>query len=230
MVMTYMLGLIAARTFKSEEIITIYTCIDIGAIAGETDEYTGYYTMESMERRTKGNTGRHVMGIDGRLIDGYMGFAGAQYINSAYRAPPGWCHNARMRDGGTIAVLKGKTIRAGDEILMSYHAGYWARWGQSLHKDNDDVHAAARLDVGAPAVADDAVRESAMVADDDVEMEDATPSGTVLPGSSGRHAELSSECRLVAPVANRRDKRKRNIDQVPSARRINSQKFQWTDV
>ena len=79
------LGLIAARTFKSEEIITVYTGTDIGALDGELDEYKGYHTMDDLERRKKGNTGRHVMAIDGRLVDGYEGYTGAQYINTAYR-------------------------------------------------------------------------------------------------------------------------------------------------
>ena len=85
-----MLGLIAARTFRSEELITVYTGVDIGATSGDLDGYRGYYAIERMEQRKKGNTGRHVMDIDGRLVDGYEGWTGAQYANTAYRAPKGW--------------------------------------------------------------------------------------------------------------------------------------------
>ena len=127
-----MLGLIAARAFRSEEIITIYAGIPIGEVHGVVDGYRGYHAMEQMERRGRGNTGRHVMAIDGRLIDGYEGFTGAQYANAAYRAPKGISNNARMKAGGTLAVMKGKTIHPGDEILYAYHHSYWQRWAPSL--------------------------------------------------------------------------------------------------
>ena len=91
--------------------------------------------MESLEQRRKGNTGRHVMAIDGRLIDGYEGWSGAQYGNTAYRAPSGWRNKARMRDGGTIAVRKGCTVLKGEEILFAYHAEYWARWAPMLEEE-----------------------------------------------------------------------------------------------
>ena len=67
--------------------------------------------MEHLARRPKGNTGRHIMEVDGRLVDGYEGYTGAQYANTAYRAPRGWRNNARIRDGGTVSVLRGSIIK-----------------------------------------------------------------------------------------------------------------------
>ena len=69
------------------------------------------------------------MAIDGRLVDGAEGYTGAQYINSAYRVPARvGVNKAEMKDGGTIRVMKGKVIHAGEEVLMAYHGDYWRRW------------------------------------------------------------------------------------------------------
>ena len=73
------------------------------------------------------------MCIGGRLIDGVRGYTGAQYINSAYRVP-GWCNKAEMLDGGTIRVMSGRVINAGEEVLMAYHAAYWERWAPRTRK------------------------------------------------------------------------------------------------
>ena len=67
------------------------------------------------------------------LIDGLHGYTCAQYINSAYRVK-GCSNNAEMLDGGTVRVMKGKVIHAGEEILMAYNAGYWSRWAPWARK------------------------------------------------------------------------------------------------
>ena len=59
----------AAHRFESADPLTVYVGRDIGAADGAIDDYyKGYKEMERMEREFDG--GRHVMGIDGRLIDG----------------------------------------------------------------------------------------------------------------------------------------------------------------
>ena len=117
----------------------MYVGDDIGAEEGELDDYKGYREMERMEAV---GGGRHVMGIGGRLIDGLQGYTWAQYINSAYRAQ-GWCNKAEMLDGGTIRVMSGRVIHAGEEILMAYHTEYWERWAPRERKRGRSAMAAA---------------------------------------------------------------------------------------
>ena len=81
-----MYGLYAACRFESTDPMTVYVGEDIGAEDGELDDYKGYREMERMERD---GGGRHVMAVDGRLIDGATGFSCAQYINAAYRVKDG---------------------------------------------------------------------------------------------------------------------------------------------
>ena len=105
-------------------------------MAHETrDNYKGYKYIHDLDEEAKvrvqqgeppGNGGRHVMEIDKQLVDGYHGYTCAQYINAAYQVPEevrqkglGRYNNAEMRDGGTIAVMKGKIIWEGEEILMA---------------------------------------------------------------------------------------------------------------
>ena len=87
----HMYGLYAAHRFESMDPLTVYVGVDIGAVDGAVDDYQGYRAMERMARDFDG--GRHVMQIDGRLVDGVGGYACAQYINSAYRMT-GWCNKA----------------------------------------------------------------------------------------------------------------------------------------
>ena len=62
-------------------------------------------------------------------MDGADGYTGAQYINAAYHIPAVvGVNKAEMKAGGTIRVVKRKTIKKGDEILMAYHSEYWNRW------------------------------------------------------------------------------------------------------
>ena len=145
-----MLGLIAARTYHANEIITVYTGDDIGAVEGALDAYKGYHRIEAMARGDGMNKGRHVMEVlkyiteddenkgEGprrmwrRLIDGYNGYTHAQYMNAAYKAPKGYYDKARLCEGGTIRVKKGCVIHEGEEVLFMYGKAYWDRWG------NDD--------------------------------------------------------------------------------------------
>ena len=140
-----MLGVIAARTYRSGEIITVYTGEDIGAADGRLDAYKGYNTIAALDKGGTGNRGRHVLAILmrvndtarhmwRRLIDGYSGFTCAQHINAAYNAPKGWHNKARLCAGGTLKVMEGCVIREGEEILYAYGKDYWDRWG-----DNDDL-------------------------------------------------------------------------------------------
>ena len=142
-----MMGLVAARTYRADEIITVYTGDDIGAAEGVLDAHQGYHRIAALERGDTLNKGRHVMevlkyindedAIKGsgprrmwrRLIDGYNGFTCAQYINAAYRAPKGFYDKARLCEGGTIRVRKGCVIYEGEEILFMYGKAYWDRWG-----------------------------------------------------------------------------------------------------
>ena len=48
-----MMGVIAAREYKADEIITVYMGEDIGAVDGEHDAYKGYHTMAEL---AKGDT------------------------------------------------------------------------------------------------------------------------------------------------------------------------------
>ena len=102
--------------------------------------------------------GRHVMAIDGQLVDGVEGYTGAQYINAAYRVPARvGVNKAEMKDGGTIRVMKGKVIHAGEEVLMAYHSDYWRRWrpadvrprGRPRKQPCVDAEAAAAAAAGA---------------------------------------------------------------------------------
>ena len=150
---------------------------DIGAAEGELDDYKGYRAMERMEKEHDG--GRHVMAIDGRLVDGVTGFSGAQYINSAYRVK-GWCNKAEMLDGGTIRVMRGRVINAGEEILMAYHSEYWRRWAPRQRKRARDGEAGAS---GVAAAADGGDAEEGIVV--------ATPAAAESPtawdvGDDGR--------------------------------------------
>ena len=54
-----------------------------------------------------------------------------------------------MLDGGTIRVMKGRTINEGEEILMAYYASYWSRWAPRASKRRRDDGAAD----GEPAAA-----------------------------------------------------------------------------
>ena len=76
------MGLYAAHRFDAEDPITVYVGTDVGAADGALDDYKGYRAIEEMAER---DGGRHVMEIDGRLVDGENGYTCAQYINSAYR-------------------------------------------------------------------------------------------------------------------------------------------------
>ena len=160
-----MLGLYAARRYKSEEIITVYVGDDIGAANGTLDDYHGYRIMERMERD---DGGRHVMQIGDRLVDGEQGYTMAQYINSAYKVK-GWVNKAELLGrnnqggGGTIRVMEGKVIQEGEEILMAYHDSYWSRWDDERRgrgrrrKHNHAKRAAPAADGGAGADAGAAV-------------------------------------------------------------------------
>lgn len=82
-----MMGLYALRRYDDGEPMTVYLGEDIGEYGGSGNE--------EMERRVVAGGGRHVMWQGARMIDGKYGPTGAQYINSAYRAPKGWVNNAR---------------------------------------------------------------------------------------------------------------------------------------
>ena len=126
----HMLGMYAARRYKSLEPLTVYVGVDIGAVKGELDDYKGYRALDAMACNDEG---RHVMQIGSRLIDGAHGYTCAQYINSAYRVK-GWINKAEMANqdnaggGGTIRVMENRVIQKGEEILMAYHDSYWSRW------------------------------------------------------------------------------------------------------
>ena len=141
-----MLGIVAARTYRNEEAITVYVGDDIGAADGTLDAYKGYHAIADMAKGATRNKGRHVMeilttmeagekrGTDGqrrmwrRLIDGYHGHTCAQYANAAYQAPKGFRDKARLCDGGTMRVKPGCVIHEGEEILFTYGKAYWDRW------------------------------------------------------------------------------------------------------
>ena len=138
-----MLGLIAARTYYANEIITIYTGEDIGAVDGMLDAHKGYHRIAALAEGDDMNKGRHVMEVlkymndddeaseSGprrmwrRLIDGYSGYTCAQYSNAAYRAPRGFYDKARLCEGGTIRVKMGCVIHAGRKyyLRMGRHIG-----------------------------------------------------------------------------------------------------------
>ena len=126
----HMLGMYAARRYRSLEPLTVYVGTDIGAVKGELDDHKGYRVLDAMACNDEG---RHVMQIGSRLINGVNGYTCAQYINSAYRAK-GWTNKAEMANqdnaggGGTIRVMENKVIQKGEEILMAYHDSYWSRW------------------------------------------------------------------------------------------------------
>ena len=113
-----MYGLYAAHRMESEYPFSVYVGEDIGAADGALDDYKGYRAMERMENE---GGGRHVMSVGGRLINGVDGFSCAQYINAAFRVDSrdGWCNKAELVEGGTIRVMKGRVINAGEEILMA---------------------------------------------------------------------------------------------------------------
>ena len=48
-----------------------------------------------------------------------------------------------MLDGGTIRVMSGRVINAGEEILMAYHTEYWERWAPRARKQGHSNVAAA---------------------------------------------------------------------------------------
>ena len=116
----HMLGLFASRRYDVDEPITVYIGDDLGEEGGNGDV--------ELARRVAAGGGRHVMSQGKRLIDGKYGPTGAQYINSAYRAPKAWVNNARMLASGTIVATK--VIIPDAEILMAYGAAYWRRWGK----------------------------------------------------------------------------------------------------
>ena len=130
----------ASRRYNSGDAITVYVGTDIGAADGREDDYAAYKINESAAapwtdnqgNQHQGNGGRHVMQIGTRLIDGQRdGYTGAHYANSAYQVPIRWTNKAELKAGGTIRVMKNKTIYEGEEILFAYHADYWKRWGMS---------------------------------------------------------------------------------------------------
>ena len=84
-----------------------------------------------------------------RLIDGRYGPTGAQYINSAYRAPAGWVNNARILATGTIVAMM--VIMPGTEILMAYGEEYWRRWGKRECKPRGRPKRARGADVAGTA-------------------------------------------------------------------------------
>ena len=135
-----MLGVVAARTYRPGEIITVYTGTDIGAVDGQLDAHKGYHKIAALDVGGAGNRGRHVLAVLmrmnetsrlmwRRLIDGYAGHTHAQHMNAAYHAPKGWHNKARLCDGGTVKVMEGCVIHEGEEILFAYGKGYWDRWG-----------------------------------------------------------------------------------------------------
>ena len=131
-----MYGVYASRTYMQKEAITAYVGRVIGAFKGERDGNAGYREMERMaaprDDGSEGKGGRHVMVVGEDLVDGADGYTGAQYINAAYHIPAAvGVNKAEMKAGGTIRVMKRKTIYEGEEILMAYHDGYWSRWRPS---------------------------------------------------------------------------------------------------
>ena len=144
-----MFGLYATRRYDSGEAITVCVGQDIGAADGTIDDYQAYKTLEQDAAPWvddnghvhQGNGGRHVMQVGDRLIDGQRdGYTGAQYANSAYRVPPKWSNKAELKAGGTIRVMRNKTIYPGDEILFAYHTDYWKRWGMTRKRGRPPKH------------------------------------------------------------------------------------------
>ena len=161
-----MLGLIAARTYRANEIITIYTGEDIGAAEGVLDAHKGYHRIAALVEGDAKNKGRHVMevmkyindddevGGHGprrmwrRLIDGYDGYTCAQYMNAAYRAPKGFYDKVRLCEGGTLRVKMGCVIYAGEEMLFMYGKAYWDRWGNDEELKSPQERRVARGESG----------------------------------------------------------------------------------
>ena len=171
--------------------------------------------------------GRHIMAIGGRLIDGVDGYACAQYINSAYRAP-GWCNKAEMLDGGTIRVMQGRVINAGEEILMAYNAEYWARWAPRTRKrrrGKEDAPAAG--DASAAAAGDESAVRGGEVEDSPGvrEMgEDGGGYGRRVKGRGHREKPITGKKRGRPPTT-----MEAGSNSEPSGRRTIRQ-LRWTDV
>ena len=66
----------------------MYVGEDIGSVRGEMDGHKGYHTMEERARpcvdaegqQYEGRGGRHIMEVEGRLVDGRYGYTDAQYV------------------------------------------------------------------------------------------------------------------------------------------------------
>ena len=163
------------------------------------------------------------MEIDGRMVDGYDGYTGAQYANTAYRAPRGWRNNARIRDGGTVSVLRGSTIRPGDEILFAYHAGYWARW--------------AVTDAGCAAGAESTT--AAERGSSTASLCDTVRSSVVLPTTTvvATERDVHATNRGKQVVRKRKQTMSENTESTPDQRKknksmkcVHSQSLKWTAI
>ena len=216
-----MYGLYATRRYESEQLITVYGGDDIGAYNGDDDDHKGYRTMQAMADRRDGqgddgNRGRHVMEVEGRLIDGYNGVTCAQYANAAYQVPSSiGVNKAEMLANGTIRVMKGKVINPGEEILFAYHSEYWRRWNpQQRQRGRPRKQAASTAMASASEAAVGAADGGVQCAERDVEVEWDEGGGirhgvkprTVSQGRVGRPVKRAAEQERpgVEPVQRRR--------------------------
>ena len=78
-----------------------------------------------------GHGARHVMQVGAKLIDGYKGYTGAQYINAYYRSPKGQRVEAECKSkcrGGHYSTYQyknrgGNTVRVWHRILDAVGEG-----------------------------------------------------------------------------------------------------------
>jgi hypothetical protein len=135
-------GLFMLQDVPPRTAFTVYTGTDLGSATTETYEQDWYLPFRSSRE------GGYMLSIRNRLIGGYNGFTGAQFINDSRggigrnmttlervaaglqkQRPP---YNARINGAGAIESL-GKPIMVGTEVLMDYGQEYWT-WEKNRPK------------------------------------------------------------------------------------------------
>ena len=123
--------LYAAREYGKNEVLTYYGGEDLGPSyvrVGDSRKKQVGEGMHEWERRKRGGGGKHTMIVDGRVIDGIHSNTGAQYANTKHGELMKASASYNARICGTGGTLRTKTrVRAGEEILFSYHVGrsFW---------------------------------------------------------------------------------------------------------
>jgi hypothetical protein len=136
-------GLFTLQPLRKNKTFTVYTGRDIGPFTNE------FVTSKAYRRlRCLVPDGDYMMAVDGRVVDGYRGFTGAQFINDANggpgrtmtaaqrRAAGLWAgrrpaYNARISADGKGSIrTKGRPVKVGEELFMDYGTSYWTKFNR----------------------------------------------------------------------------------------------------